>query len=267
MYDMFGMKFTLGISRYVKVLTAPQGLVFLVLGVFLLFITDPNYLRDTLGWVTGATVWAASAFCYLTAIFMSLCLHSFLMTKFGPYPIYAPLNSAVVLLLVYIAIQTLIGHVTNGRYSNGIYPLFFNILAAILIIEAMFLRFVMLVDVPAPDESEADTTATPSIVIIGDRRFPVEKIQHILSQEHYLQVTLSNDTIVLRARLSDIIEQTVDSDGVQPHRSWWIGAVAEPRLSKYDGRPVLRLSDGTEVPIAKARLSAVQRWLDLHSHW
>ncbi|MFQ1700999.1 LytTR family DNA-binding domain-containing protein [Loktanella agnita] len=267
MYDMFGMKFTLGISRYVKMLTTPQGLVFLVLGVFLLFITDPNYLRDTLGPVAGMTVWAASALCYLTAIFLSLCLHSFLMTKFGPYPIYAPLNSAVVLLLVYIIMQTVIDHFTGGAYHNGIYPLFFNILAAILIIEAMFLRFVMFVIAPVPGEEEPVATGLSGIVTIGDRRFPVAKIQHILSQEHYLQVTLSNDTLVLRARLSDAIEQTVESDGVQPHRSWWVSAVAEPRLSKSDGRQVLRLSDGTEVPIAKARLSAVQQWLDLYSHW
>lgn len=262
MYDMFGMKFTLSISRYVKMITDPRGLIFLALGVFLLFASDPNDLRSALGAPFALLAWTASVLFYLATLTVIIALFSFFTDRFGPFLIYTPVTSSLGLLFVYVTVQWIIGYFTDGAYRNPVYPLFFNLMGAGLVIETLFVRFVM-----PSIFAEEDGPEKPDLLVIGDRRFPVEKVQHILSQEHYLQVTLSNEVLMIRARLSDVIDQTDETQGIQPHRSWWVAASAKPRLSKANGRAALELSDGTSVPIAKARVSDVQQWLDIHSNW
>ena len=259
---MFGMKFTLGISRYVKMILHPRGLIFLVLCAFLLFASDPNDLRTALGAPFALIAWTASVIFYLATLFVIICLFSFATDKFGPFLIYIPVTSSLGLLFVYVTVQAVIGYFTNGAYQNPIYPLFFNLMGAGLVIETLFVRFVMPSIFPEDHQQPG-----ADLLVIGDRRFPIEKILHIMSQEHYLQVTLSNEVLTIRARLSDVIDQTSKDQGLQPHRSWWVATTAQPKMSKANGRAALSLADGTIVPIAKARVNDVQEWLDIHSDW
>ncbi len=262
MYDLFGMKFVLSISRYVKMITDPRGLIFLALGVFLLFATDPNYLRANIGSPFALLAWTGAVAFYLATLTVILASFSLLTHRFGPFFIYTPVTSSLGLLFVYVIVQAIIGYFTDGVHRNPIYPLFFNLMGAGIVIETLFVRFVM-----PSIFADTDTPPAPDLLTIGDRRIPIAKVLHIMSQEHYLQVTLINETFMIRARLSDVVAQTDDSQGIQPHRSWWVAAAAHPKLTKANGRAALQLSDGTPVPIAKARVTEVQQWLDIHSNW
>ncbi|APZ54289.1 DNA-binding protein, LytTr [Salipiger abyssi] len=68
----------------------------------------------------------------------------------------------------------------------------------------------------------------------------------------------------MRARLSDIVAQTRPDDGIQPHRSWWVARGTVAGLDRESGKPVLRLTDGDAVPVARGRLPEVRDWIDTH---
>lgn len=263
MYDVFGMRFTLDISRFVKMMTDPRGLIFLGLGAFLLFAADPNNLRDSIGAPLALLTWFCCVGLYVVTLFFILSAFSLVQHHFGPFLIYTPISSSLGLLFVFVCANKAIATFIDPAVANGIFPLFFNVMGAGIVIETLFVRFVMPMIFAEPEPE----THAPTLIRIGDRQFPVTKILHIMSQEHYLQVTVSGETIMIRGRLSDVVAQMTEETGLQPHRSWWVSAVSEPKLERNDGKASLRLNDETQVPIAKARAADVQRWLDLHSDW
>ena len=267
MYDLFGGRFVLSISRFVKMVTDPRGLIFLGLSAFLLFATDPNNLRTALGEPLALLAWTGSVMFYLCTLLVILSTFSFFTVRVGPFFIYTPVTSSLGLLIVYVTVQACIGYFTDESYRNPIYPLFFNLMGAGIVIETLFVRFVMPSIFPEPTPASTPAPSDLDLLRIADRQIPVSKVLHIMSQEHYLQVTLANDTLLLRGRLADVVAQTTESQGIQPHRSWWVSASAQPRLEKNDGKSMLKLVDETLIPVAKARASDVQRWLDLHSDW
>lgn len=263
MYDLFFGKFTLSISRFVKMLTDTRGIIFLALGCILLFATDPNYLRGAIGPGFAFLVWTCSVALYLVTIIVILALFSVTQAFLGRYPIYTPITSSLALLFVYVCAQSTIGYFTDEGYQTYVYPQFFNILGAGIVIETIFVRFVLPLIFPDLAQPEEE----PDLIRIGDRQFPLINVIYLNAQEHYIQIAMQTDKVMIRARLCDAVAQTTPSQGLQPHRSWWVAVTARPSLTKEDGKPVLKLSDGTIVPIAAARLKEVQRWMDMYRNW
>lgn len=82
-------------------------------------------------------------------------------------------------------------------------------------------------------------------------------------EDHYVRVhTPLGSTLVLMS-LSQAMAGLKDVEGVQTHRSWWVSRAAIVGVVE-DGRKLrLRLSDGLEVPVSRARVGLLreQGWL------
>jgi len=81
--------------------------------------------------------------------------------------------------------------------------------------------------------------------LAGAELFAVE------AEDHYLRLhtSLGQDLILLR--LGDAIAELEGLEGAQTHRSWWVAKSAVADVAKLDGRAVLTLKDGAEVPVSR----------------
>lgn len=59
-------------------------------------------------------------------------------------------------------------------------------------------------------------------------------------------------------RLSDAIKETAPVAGMQVHRSHWVALDAVASATRKNGKPVLTLENGTEVPVSRTYLDAVR---------
>lgn len=71
------------------------------------------------------------------------------------------------------------------------------------------------------------------------------------AEDHYLRLhtSLGQDLILLR--LADAIAELEGVEGAQTHRSWWVAKDAVTKAERLDGRAVLTLKDGSEVPVSR----------------
>ena len=109
---------------------------------------------------------------------------------------------------------------------------------------------------PGPDAQSADPRD----------RLPPRLGREVLClqmEDHYVRVhTPLGSTLVLMS-LSQAMAGLKDVEGVQTHRSWWVSRAAIVGVVE-DGRKLrLRLSDGLEVPVSRARVGLLreQGWL------
>ena len=106
------------------------------------------------------------------------------------------------------------------------------------------------------DKDSAPATGTSDPVETFLERLPVKfrtaKLHAISSEDHYLRVHTSLGEELILMRLADAVRELSEADGLQVHRSWWVaksGIVDEKRV---DGRSLLVLESGTEVPVSRS---------------
>ncbi len=260
-YDLLFGKFTISVSRLAQMFTNKSSQVFLGLGLILLFVADPSGVRDTLGTGMAFLLWIGAIGFYIAMLFVMVTLLSFTQSALGRFPIYAPVTSSLIILIVFFSMQTLIETLAPPDPSQSWYALFFNITSAGLAIETLFIRFVM----PGIFSNPAPSKQTPDRLLkLGDQQLPLADVIYMAAQEHHVQIALPTGTITVRGRLGDAIAQTIPDQGIKPHRSWWVSARAQPMLIQQNGKSALRLIDGTIVPVAKTRQADIQQWLDRH---
>lgn len=81
------------------------------------------------------------------------------------------------------------------------------------------------------------------------------RINALCSEDHYLRVRCDGGDALILMRLSDAIAElgadAGDGHGAQTHRSWWVARDAIAAARRGDGKGVLILHDGTEVPVSR----------------
>lgn len=265
-YDMFFGKFTLSISRLLQFFATPKGSIVISLILFALYVADFSYLRTISDSATAISLWILSVLAYFVTLFTAFLLIAIYQMRYGPRRFYVP--AATVFCYVSVALFAHISvSATMGQGPpSGILGLFIKLMFVGMLCEVTFLRFIF-PGIPDPRKLSHPDIPPLQAITLGDRSFPKAKINHIQAQEHYLNITGPNDTIIVRAKLGEAISQMQPAEGIQPHRSWWVAASAAPSLAKRAEKPVLILADKTVVPIARARIADVQRWLDLYGNW
>ncbi len=73
----------------------------------------------------------------------------------------------------------------------------------------------------------------------------------IEAEDHYLRLHTSRGQDLILMRLGDAIEELEGLEGAQVHRSWWVARGAIQDVRRGDGRAVLTLKDGVEVPVSR----------------
>ena len=75
---------------------------------------------------------------------------------------------------------------------------------------------------------------------------------HLHMQDHYVEVHTDEGSDLLLLRFRDALREVEGLDGAQVHRSHWIARAALDRVERRNGRIVLRLVNGREVPVSRS---------------
>lgn len=71
------------------------------------------------------------------------------------------------------------------------------------------------------------------------------------AEDHYLRLHTSKGQDLILLRLADAVAELDGIEGMQVHRSWWVARDAIADAKRGDGRAVLTLKDGSEVPVSR----------------
>ena len=82
-------------------------------------------------------------------------------------------------------------------------------------------------------------------------------IMYLKSELHYLHVQISKGSALVLYNLKDAVAEMPAKEGVQPHRSYWVSWSFVTHGQRQGRQGVLKLSDGTTVPVSRQQLSAV----------
>ena len=86
-------------------------------------------------------------------------------------------------------------------------------------------------------------------------------------EDHYVRVHTPQGSALVLMSLSQAMAGLKDEEGVQTHRSWWVARASIVGVIE-DGRKLrLRLTDGLEAPVSRARVGALREkgWLSAQS--
>ncbi|MEO0682452.1 MAG: LytTR family DNA-binding domain-containing protein [Pseudomonadota bacterium] len=92
------------------------------------------------------------------------------------------------------------------------------------------------------------------------RRLPPAKRGRLIRlsmHDHYVEVVTDQGSELLLLRLSDAMQEAAPEEGLQIHRSHWVARAAVQDVRREGGRVALRLSDGSETPVSRARARAL----------
>jgi len=77
------------------------------------------------------------------------------------------------------------------------------------------------------------------------------KVWAVEAEDHYLRLHTSKGQDLILLRLADAVAELEGIEGAQVHRSWWVARDAITDAKRGDGRAVLTLKDGSEVPVSR----------------
>ncbi|MDP1630742.1 MAG: LytTR family DNA-binding domain-containing protein [Caulobacter sp.] len=85
----------------------------------------------------------------------------------------------------------------------------------------------------------------------------------VQAEDHYLRLHTSKGQDLILMRLSDAVAELEGLEGAQVHRSWWVARDAVEDSRRGDGRAVLTLTGGVQVPVSRAYAKALRAggWL------
>ena len=103
--------------------------------------------------------------------------------------------------------------------------------------------------VPQPEEGAA--AAPPKFL----ERLPLKlrgaEVWAVEAEDHYLRLHTSRGQDLILMRLADAVAELDGIEGMQVHRSWWVARDAIADARRGDGRAVLTLKDGANVPVSR----------------
>ena len=74
----------------------------------------------------------------------------------------------------------------------------------------------------------------------------------ISSEDHYLRVHTSAGEEMILMRLADAVRELGPANGLQVHRSWWVAIAGVADETRDNGRSLLVLHSGTQVPVSRS---------------
>lgn len=88
-----------------------------------------------------------------------------------------------------------------------------------------------------------------------------EDIIALEAEDHYLRVHSLHGTALVLMRLADAAAMIDSRLGLRVHRSWWVAKDGVRGLERTAGRAIVRLRDGTAVPVSRSHWAAAREAL------
>lgn len=79
------------------------------------------------------------------------------------------------------------------------------------------------------------------------------------SEDHYVRFFTSAGEHLTLMRLGDVEDLARPLPGVSPHRSWWVAESGVESVGKRDGKTVIHLKSGTNVPVSRAGAARIKK--------
>ena len=116
---------------------------------------------------------------------------------------------------------------------------------------------------PASRPSAAPEPPTESQARFYERlsRAVSRDIIYLRADDHYVHVHTSGGACLVRKRFANAVAD-LGALGMQVHRSYWVAHRHMITTVRRDGRPVLRVTGGENLPISRPYLAAVRAALD-----
>ena len=105
------------------------------------------------------------------------------------------------------------------------------------------------------DQNPANDDGTDPMAKFLERlpvKYRTADLHAISSEDHYLRVHTSLGEALILMRLADAVRELASADGLQVHRSWWVAKQGVQDEKRADGRSLLVLPSGTEVPVSRS---------------
>ncbi|MEO1109689.1 MAG: LytTR family DNA-binding domain-containing protein [Pseudomonadota bacterium] len=221
--------------------------------------------------------WAIIALKYLFVSFVYLCLLGSLLQYFGvaflPLPILSVFVVVTLLITGPITYSNFVGMPIDYSCSFFWYAAYFFVVEQIF--QVLYLTLVLpLVSgnqslarkgVPGlPKQILEEPTDPSKYVWISRKKYVRSRLQYLSSVEHYVRVVEENEDHLVRANLSDIVEQLTEEDGLRTHRSHYVFGTAISGAKYSEQKLYVVMNDGAEFTVARSRRSQVLKWLEAH---
>ncbi len=113
-------------------------------------------------------------------------------------------------------------------------------------------------EVPVAASAESTETRRPRIL----DRLPAPqrgRLSHMSMQDHYVDIRTDRGGSLVLMRFADAIAEAEGIVGVQVHRSHWVAVDMVAETVRVGGRPMLRMRDGTLLPVSRGFLDAARK--------
>lgn len=272
-----GTAFQVGGDSAAEYLLHPVFLQFAVLSLSILAVMDHGgAMAQPIGW-QALLIWLAMA---VTGLVGGIGLMALLAAL--PRGMVGRRRFTPLILLPLVALAELVRAALTLALQAGDWPQMPELMAdfarsaiIVLILDVMHALYVVplhplanagTAERPTPAEASAEDAAPPEQppteaprhpapeIVIAERRFGIDEILWIRTEDHYLNVVTARGRSLLRAKLSDLQALQDGTIGMQVNRSQWVAfaAIAEV-LEETGGQVTLRLSTGDDASVARSR--------------
>lgn len=232
------MRIVTEIGRFFGVVVS-LGLIFAWLGVY--NTGELPFLSRAVFWTVTMAVGAGSAMLIAPMIWND---------KFSHWP--AAFKIALVALIVSVPVTVVLLLFNGGPHSvnHTIVQYVYVLIISMIISTGMYVAH--LLEEKGTEESPDSSDAIAQFM----QRLPVKyrsaELHAIMSEDHYLRVHTSLGEEMILMRLADAVRELSGADGLQVHRSWWVAKQGVQEEKRVNGRSLLILPSGTEVPVSRS---------------
>ena len=222
-----------------------------LLTFFGVYTTDEPLWARYLMWVITCTVGGTAAAYTVPLVFEKKVAGDILAVQ---TIIAAAIISGPVLLSLYLFMGAF-GLWLPVRYLPMQYVYVFAVTLVLTLIGVLTARATR----PAPAPAGASDANTTGQFL---DRLPVKyrgaSLWAVSSEDHYLRVHTDRGEELILMRLADAVRELAGAEGVQVHRSWWVAKDGVADTRRENGKLVLVLRSGTEVPVSRTYLPAAR---------
>ncbi|GEM_PF-3837148 len=268
--DVFVRPLALTTGEILGTLFHPRLLLFLGLVVVTLTLADPGRLLPVMPTWKAVLVWLGAVGIQTIGYAGLALVWARAQDRLGAPVIFLPLIGLVAYTITY-ATTVLHIHLQTGRPFQVILLPSMALVGYLvaLVFETLYFAFVLPVLLRDIREHQADREPEPQAgqnrhICIAGMKLPLDDIQTLRSQEHFVLISTPEGQQSIRARLGDLVPQTSEADGVLAHRSYWVARHAISHLDRENGSDVIVTHAGERLKVAQTRQEEVRQWLDRH---
>lgn len=276
-----GHRFFINPEAVLRVVTSKYYAATIVIFCALIALVDAPLFNLSIGLGSRFAVWLATCI-FVTTYWMAFFkIHQCLCTRFGlRIPILNPIVNcsgiAIAIWLQYWASVTIFGIDARPPIEVWYEVLRYSAVATLVDIISVWVVMPKIEGVRFPGQrtNEAEPAIAvdqgtippepkpqpPRKVTVRNLSIAADSLLYLKSVEHYVEFVTDSETHLERASLKEVLEQVETLDGIQTHRSYWVHRRAVASLQRQNGNSVVRLLDGTDIPVARSRRDEVELW-------